>query len=132
AWGPDAGGIHVRILQFDTSATGWTAPGSITVGNDLPNECFDVHALDVDGDGLDEFALTYLDNNDSIRIDLYSVDSLLQPTLLSSFSDRKAIADVQAVVRYAITTGDLDGDGDDEIVLVRNDGLGGLPSMLSI
>src|SRR5690606_21771985 len=39
AWGPDAGGIHVRILQFDTSATGGTAPGSITVGNDLPNEC---------------------------------------------------------------------------------------------
>src|SRR5690606_1969674 len=91
------------------------------------NDRIYVRTVDVDGDDLDEFVVTYLDSQDSIHIELYDVDSLLQPMLIATHCDQRAFPDDTNYdrVRYAIATGDLDGDGDDELVVIRmtsNDG----------
>src|SRR5690606_35698021 len=126
-WGPGNDGIRVQIMQFDTTDIGWSTPGSTTISGDIQNDRIYVRTVDVDGDDLDEFVVTYLDSQDSIHIELYDVDSLLQPMLIATHCDQRAFPDNTNYdwVRYAIATGDLDGDGDDELVVIRmtsNDG----------
>lgn len=124
-WGGGPSGIHIMIPDFDTTAAGWSnATGAIITGQ-IQNDRIHVHTLDADGDGLDEFIVAYMDNSDSIRFLLYDVDSLLQPSLITEYSDRRAISSQTGRVRYSVTTGDFNGDGTDEVALLRADGASG-------
>lgn len=121
------GTINIMIPDMDTSAGAWAnAAQASIVGSTSEARCY-VRSVDIDGDGLDEFLVSYVDPSDSVQINLYDVDSLFQPTLLAHFSDEQAMqlpADIGAPdwthgATYRIETGDFDGDGDGELALLR-------------
>ncbi len=69
-----------------------------------------------DNDVEKEFILAYV-NEDSVKIILYDTDGTLMPVRKNSVQDEVIYLNNNAI-NYDITTGDFDGDGTDEIVLV--------------
>jgi hypothetical protein len=110
-WGPGPSGISLSLPHFDTSAMAWTTAVEQQITGDIQSDRIYVRTLDIDGDSLDEFVVSYLDSEDSIHFALYDVDSLLQPTLLATRCDQRAIAPASGRVRYTIAVGDFNGDG---------------------
>ena len=113
--------IYLMIPVFDTSETMWTQSVQDSIGGDIQNDRIYVRTLDIDGDSLDEFILSYLDEQDSIHIQLYDVDENLNLTEIASICDEKTHGDYANFesIRYAIETGDFNNDGTEEIALLK-------------
>lgn len=124
-WGGDVFGnsmINIMIPQFDTSATMWTNSIQDSIVSDVQNDRIYVKTLDIDGDSLDEYLVSFLDIQDSIHFYLYDVDSTFQSTLIATFSDEKVVSDFSyQFVRYSIETADFNGDGTEELALIYVD-----------
>ena len=111
-------GIEVKIPKFDTTAANWT----ISIDDNIPaQENLDriyVRTGNFDNDSLDEFIVAYTDSFDSVHFNLYDVDSTLQPSLITSFTETKLTgAYGYQFIRYFIESADLNGDGKDELIL---------------
>lgn len=111
-------GINIMLPQLDTTEAMWNTVVQDSIVTN-PQDRIYVKTLDTDGDSLDEFIVAYVDTADSVHFNLYDVNSSLEPTLLSSFSDTKLVnAYGFQFIRYVIETGDFNGDGTDELMLV--------------
>lgn len=116
-------GIKIMIPKFDTSSGLWlnTVKDSINI-NVTSNRIY-VRTGDLDDDSLDEFIVSYVTKDDSIHFNIYDVDSTLHPSLITSYSDVQIsgnynYTDTNPIINsYYIETGDLNGDGKDEITL---------------
>jgi hypothetical protein len=85
-----------------------------------------VKAGDIDGDPLDEFVLAYQGADSTIHLEVYEVDSSLNPTLKASIHDQYLSPIPTTLARFTIALGDLNGDFEDEIILaVVDSGAGG-------
>ncbi|RME26050.1 MAG: hypothetical protein D6800_06970, partial [Candidatus Zixiibacteriota bacterium] len=75
----------------------------------------------LDGDLEEEFALAYWAEDSSVTIRLFDTNGTLSPIEIASISDVFLPTDGRGMerrsARFAITTGDLDGDFTDEIIL---------------
>ena len=128
AWQGPNRTIRVMISHFDSTANMWSATSEMTVpgpvvpfypiANSSTKERGRIyvktgHFL---GNGLDQFALAYEGADSLIHIQVYSVDNNLNPHLLASVkNDSYDINPPWA--KFSIATGDLNGDGIDEIIL---------------
>lgn len=126
--------IYVMLPVFDTTETMWTQSIQDSIGGDIQNDRIYVRTLDIDGDSLDEFVVSYLDSQDSVHFNLYDVDENLNPILLSTFSDESVYVNSGGFsrVRYYIETGDFNNDGTDEIALLKINNQSGLKIHLNI
>ena len=75
-----------------------------------------------------EFVLAYLAANSTVTLSVFDVDTMtLKPVKKATISDQAVNTEVEPtqlagkICRFDVTTGDFDGDGLDEIVLVAND-----------
>lgn len=110
-------GIEIMIPQFDTTKAMWTASVQQNIDTGLHNR-FYVRTGDFDADSLDEFVVAYVDAEDSIHINLYDVDSSLNATLIAEICDENLAAPFSwENISYYLESGDLNGDGRDEIIL---------------
>lgn len=124
-WGPGPSGITMAFPRFDTSAMAWTEMTEYQITGDIQADRIHVRTLDVDGDQLDECVVAYLNTEDSLHVELYNVDSALQPTFMGGFCDFQAMTASDQKVRIAIATGDFNGDGTEELAVLRNLGPSG-------
>jgi hypothetical protein len=115
--------IQILMPEFDSSQAMWTTTVKDSIVAEMNNRIY-VRTGDFDADDLDEFVITNVSADDSIHFYVYDVDSLLQPTLLSSICDETVEDDFDYFnyINYYIETGDFNGDGKDEIVLQSIDG----------
>ncbi len=121
--------IEVLIPHFDTTQMAWSAStnqtitGPVITGNSEQGRVF-VRTGDFDGDDMDEFIVAFLDDDHLIHLELYDSEGTLVPELKASLTDEDLSANPSNQVRFAISTGDFDKDGDDELVLAGfNNGL---------
>ncbi len=117
-------GIEIMMPVFDTTQAMWTNSIQETIDIEIGNNRIYVRTGDFDADSLDEILVTYVGTNDSIYLKIYDVDSTLTLTLMKTFSDENVQGIHNAIIYndYFIETGDVNGDGIDEILLQGNDG----------
>ena len=88
-WGSESG-IEILIPKFDSSAAMWTDTVQTALGGTWSNRIY-VRTGDFDGDGLDEFVVAAVGGLPSTQRRIYfyvfDVDSLLRPTLVTTFYD---------------------------------------------
>lgn len=111
--------IEIMISHFDT--TGFftnTTSSVLDAGENInQNEEIYVRTGNFDADSTDEFIAAYKDNSDSLIFSLFDVDSSLQTTQVSRFSNVKVgFSSLTRFVKYFIETADLNGDGVDELI----------------
>jgi len=111
--------IEISIPLFDTTGS-FSISNQITLnaGEDIEqDEEIYVRTGDFDGDNLDEFVVAFRDVDDSVHLCLYDVDSTLQATLVTNYSNTKVSgSSVAYFVKYFVGAADLNNDGIDEIV----------------
>lgn len=112
--------IYISIPVFDTTGF-FSTSNQITLNagdNIEQDEEIYVRTGDFDADSLDEFIVAYRKAvDDSVHLCLYDVDSTLQATLVTNYSNTKvAFSSVTYFVRYFVEAADLNNDGVDEIV----------------
>lgn len=126
AWEGAGQTIELLIPHFDTTDVMWKERTRLTVeGPVIPTGGYVAGRIlletgDLDGDGLDEFVLVYQGADRRIHLHVYDTDGTLAP-------DQKAavvVAGVPALSLSAFTpadvaVADLDGDGQDEIVVAH-------------
>ncbi len=144
AWEGTNQHIHIMIPHFDSTSNMWSTTSNLTVAgpvipvyNSNPGSMGrifvrtgDFLGKSLNPDSLDQFVLGYEGADSLIHIQVYGVDDNLMPHLIAS-----AQADTFDVnpswAKFSIATGDLNGDGKDEIVLtglhmINNEGRGQL------
>lgn len=118
--------IEVLIPHFDTTQAAWSTStnlaitGPVIAGNSEQGRIF-VRAGDFDGDDMDEFIVAYLDDDHIIQLEVYDSEGTLVPELKASLADEDLSAHPSNQVRFSLSTGDFDNNGDDEIILVGFD-----------
>ncbi len=133
AWEGAGGAIEIYIPKMDSSASQWGNKenpdslyslsgnsysfGSITSEVSYLQGRILLGTGDLNGDGLDNFALSYKGDDQKLHLAVFSMDDQLNPVLLDSVV-------VGAVENLsfthnpgAMTLADLNGDGKDEIVM---------------
>jgi len=142
AWNRTDGGVFIGIPTIDPATMsidpgGWYTPGppcaaGVLYANESLSDVLGeirVVAGNFYPDPAMEFVLAYLADDSTVTLTVFDIDSLVPPTPLEkgSISDQSVNTDVPeahrfgAVSRFDVATGDFDGDGLDEIVLVVND-----------
>lgn len=117
-------GIEIMTPSFDTTEAMWTNSVQTTINVEIGSNRIYVRTGNFDDDSLDEFVVAYVDQDDSIHLNVYDVDTTLIPTLMISYSDEDVddVSNFLVYNNYFIQTGDVNGDGKDEILLQSNDG----------
>ena len=112
-------GINIMLPQFDSTRAMWTNSIRDSINDDVQNDRIYTRTGNFDDDEFDEFIIAYLDAEDSVHFDLYDMDQELQPTLISEFCENTVLAKPAGIqfIRYFIESGDLNGDGMDELIL---------------
>ncbi|MFO7524444.1 MAG: T9SS type A sorting domain-containing protein [Ignavibacteriaceae bacterium] len=122
--------IEILISNFDTTGffTNPTVDSLVAESYGWNQEIY-VRTGDFDSDSLDEFVIAYLDASDSVIFCIYDVDSTLQATQITRFSNTKAAGGSFAgpTVQYYLQTADLNGDNSDELILFFRDAAGPFP-----
>ena len=129
-WGSMSQKIEILISNFDTTGF-FTNPtvDSLVGGTFGSNQEIYVRTGDFDSDSLDEFVVAYLDASDSVIFCLYDVDTTLQATQITRFSNTKAAGGSFAgpTIQYYVQTADLNGDNKDELILFFRNAAGPFP-----
>ncbi|MEJ2053664.1 MAG: T9SS type A sorting domain-containing protein, partial [Calditrichaceae bacterium] len=112
-------GINIMLPQFDSTKAMWTNSIRDSINDGVQDDRIYTRTGNFDNDEFDEFIIAYLDAEDSVHLDLYDVDQELQPTLISEFCENSVLAKPAGIqfIRYFIESGDLNGDGMDELIL---------------
>ena len=127
AWEGPSQSIQVLISHFDSTANVWTQssdltiPGPVVASTGGQNGRIYVRTGDFLGNGRDQFVVAYEGSDSKIHLLVYSVDDNLTPHLIASIADESLTSSQSQYDRFSITTGDLNNDGKDEIIL---DGIG--------
>ena len=127
AWEGPSQSIQVLISHFDSTANVWTQssdltiPGPVVASTSGQNGRIYVRTGDFLGNGKDQFVIAYEGSDSKIHLMVYSVDDNLTPHLIASVADESLTSSQSQYDRFSITTGDLNNDGKDEIIL---DGIG--------
>ena len=111
--------IEISIPAFDTTGSfSISNQFTLNAGEDIEqDEEIYVRTGDFDGDSLDEFVVAFRDVDDSVHLCLYDVDTTLQATLVTNYSNTKVLgSSVAYFVKYFVEAADLNNDGVDEIV----------------
>ena len=123
AWEGPNQTIQLMIPHFDTTANSWsesselTVPGPIVAYGAQQRGRIYLRTGDFLGNGRDQFVLAFQGADSTIHLQAYDVDNSLVPHLIASINDEKLLPSPTDLARFSITTGDLNGDGKDEIVL---------------
>lgn len=123
AWEGPNQTIQIMIPHFDTTADLWSSTTDQTItGPVVPYGAGQrgriyVRTGDFLGNGLDQFVLAYQGADSTIHLEVYDVDDSLHIHLISSIHDEKLFPLPITFARFSVTTGDLNGDGKDEIIL---------------
>ena len=141
-WNRTDGGVFVGIPTIDPATMtidpgGWFTPsppcaaGVLYADDSLADIMGEIRLVagNFYSDEAKEFVLAYLTVDSSVHLVVFDIDSLAPPTPVEkgSISDQAVNSDIPeqhrfgAVSRFDVATGDFDGDGLDEIVLVVND-----------
>ncbi len=123
AWEAPNGAIQLMFPHFDSAGNDWERSTDFTVAgpayktSDALNGRIFVRTGDFLGDSLDQFVLAYHGADSTIHIQVYDVNDSLRPHLIASIHNEKLIPGEAGYAPFTITTGDLNGDGKDEIIL---------------
>ncbi|HKI44688.1 MAG TPA: T9SS type A sorting domain-containing protein [Balneolales bacterium] len=127
AWEGPNQSIQIMIPHFDSTANAWsqsselTIPGPVVANSGGQKGRIYVRTGDFLGNGRDQFVVAYEGSDSKIHLMVYSVDDNLTPHLIASIADESLTSSQSQYDRFSITTGDLNGNGKDEIIL---DGIG--------
>jgi len=123
AWEGPNQTIQVMIPHFESTADLWSTTTELTVqgpvtpyGGGQRGRIY-VRTGDFLGNGHDQFVLAYHGADSTIHLRVYEVDDSLQIHLIASINDETLLPLPTLFARFSITTGDLNGDGKDEIIL---------------
>ncbi len=123
AWEGPNQTIQIMIPHFDSTENRWSSTSDLTVqgpvvpyGGGQRGRIY-VRTGDFLGNGVDQFVLGYQGADSTIHLQVYSVDDNLTPHLIASVNDEELMPTPTELARFSITTGDLNGDGQDEIIL---------------
>jgi len=123
SWEGPSQSIQLMIPHFDTTANAWsesselTIPGPVVASGAQQRGRIYVRTGDFLRIGKDQFVLAFQGADSTIHLQVYNVDSNLVPHLIAAINDEKLLPSPIDLARFSITTGDLNGDGKDEIVL---------------
>jgi hypothetical protein len=123
AWEGPNQTIQLMIPRFDSSSSTWsesaelTVPGPVVQYGAQQRGRIYVRTGDFLGIGKEQFALAFQGADSTIHLQVYDVDNSLTPHLIASINDEKLMPTPTDLARFSITTGDLNSDGKDEIVL---------------
>ncbi len=137
AWNRPDGGIFLGIPCIDSVTlaphfTGWRVPtssilpGVLYANDSLAEFLGEIRVVtgNFDPDFGKEFVLAYLAYDGTVTLSVFDVDSLSIPEEKGTISDQAVYTLVppsqrmDKISRFDVTTGDFDGDGFDEIVLL--------------
>jgi hypothetical protein len=123
AWEGPNQTIRLMIPHFDSAASTWsssselTVPGPVVAYGAQQRGRIYVRTGDFLGNGRDQFVLAFQGVDSTIHLQVYDVDNSLVPHLIASINDEKLLPTPVSLARFSITTGDLNGDSKDEIIL---------------
>ncbi|NJL33070.1 MAG: hypothetical protein HC893_03470 [Chloroflexaceae bacterium] len=115
--------VTIVVPQIVTETLSWSNATRLTATSDLIANTGDAArqphlvTINVDGDINDEFVLAYQGADAKVHLELYDVDANLTPVLVASISDQDLPA-AGELFNFDIAAADLDGDRDEELVLV--------------
>lgn len=111
-------------LEMDTAATSrWQSADSVLMVDDQHNSQIRVATGEFDGDEPLEVVVAYWAKDSTVRVALFDIDTSLAITLLDSTGGERLVytfpqgGPMHGGRFSALTTGDVDGDGLDEILL---------------
>ena len=123
AWEGPNQTIQLMIPHFDTTANAWSESSKLTIAGPIISYANEqrgriyVRTGDFLGIGKDQFVIAFQGADSTIHLQVYEVDNSLVPHLIASINNEKLLPLPLDLARFSITTGDLNGDGKDEIVL---------------
>lgn len=120
--GEEGDPLRLVIRQVDTTTYEFIDVGEINVleeGETLASKTL-VRLVpgNLDMDAESEFILAYLDIDTTIQIILYDTDGTLMPKRKAHVQDDAIFRGDNSFINYDIATGDFDGDGVDELVVI--------------
>ncbi len=110
----------VLLLKYPNYEERIPVEGKITQNTGEQKRIF-IEPGDFDGDSMEEFILVFLDENQKLTIQLFDSDGTLTPALAASANDEDFTGSQSNKTRFAVTTGDFDNNGDDEIAILSYD-----------
>ena len=122
-WEGENGTIDVLMPQFDSTESMWTTNIQTTIagpvtpyGGKARGRMF-IRTGDFDADNQDEFIVAYHGADSTIHINVYDTEGTLNVQSSVYINDESLLPIPTSFARFWISTGDLDGDEDDEIIL---------------
>ncbi len=124
AWEGADSSLVLSLPLIDPETLDWTDVKTVTLGSVLKSTTFRqfrLVALNIDQDFETEFLVAYVDEDEKIHIKLFETDELLNASEVTSIADIVLPVALGDLAMFDIAAGDLDGDFDEEIVLVASE-----------